>query len=247
MIEAATLWPTVAGLFMVGLLGAGHCVGMCGGIVAALGFAGQAQRPNLFLLLSYNSGRILSYASAGALVGALGYFGDSYLALGKPLRAIAGVLLILMGFYIMGMTRVLAWLEKGGGHFWRRIQPLGNRFLPVKSPVEGLLAGMIWGWLPCGLVYSALALASTSASPVQGALGMLAFGVGTLPAMLAGGYFSQQLKDLLQRRSLRRMMGVSLLLFGLWTLWFSIFPHQQHATGHNHLPEHAVESHQHSH
>ncbi len=231
-MEPVSLWATLTSLFLVGLLGSGHCVGMCGGIAAALGFASRGERPEISLLLSYNIGRILSYAAAGVLVGMLGYFGENFLPFGKILRAIAGILLILMGCYVIGKTSALAWLERAGGHFWRRIQPLGQRFLPVRSPLQGLAVGMVWGWLPCGLVYTALALAATQGGPADGALAMLAFGVGTMPAMLAGGYFSQQLRSLLQKRSLRRLMGVGLIVFGVWTLWLVVFPHSGHGAGH---------------
>ena len=228
MVDWVSFFSAPASLFMVGLLGAGHCVGMCGGITAALGFAGHNLRPKASLLFSYNAGRITSYTIAGALVGGLGFLGESYLALGKPLRGMAGVLLVLMGFYVMGRAILLPKLEKVGSHLWQHVQPLGRRFLPVKSPAEGFMLGVLWGWLPCGLVYTALAFSATSAAPVEGALAMLAFGCGTLPAMLAGGYFSQQLKELLQRRPLRSVMGVLLVLFGSWTLWAAVSPHHQH-------------------
>lgn len=225
MTEAASFFTVFGSLFMVGLLGSGHCVGMCGGITAALGFAGEGQRQNLSLVLSYNLGRISSYAIAGALVGLFGYVGQNYLSLGVVLRVIAGVLLILMGLYVINGSKVLRMLEVAGNHLWRRIQPLGQRFLPVTSPQQGFVVGMLWGWLPCGLVYTALAYSATMATPIEGALAMLAFGSGTLPAMVVGGYFSQKLKKILQKRLLRSLMGLLLILFGVWTLWIAVVPH----------------------
>lgn len=218
---------SVLAMFVIGLMGAGHCVGMCGGIVAALGFAADRESNRWPILLSYNLGRITSYAIAGALVGLLGLFGREFLSLGPWLRAFAGGLLILMGLYLAGWWRLLTWLERGGQYLWRRIQPLGKELFQVRSAGRGFLFGMIWGWLPCGLVYSALAYAAATAEPLSGAMAMAAFGFGTLPAMVAGGVFSTQLKQWLQGRVLRTVMALVLILFGAWTLW-SALAHVHH-------------------
>tara|TARA_R110000822_G_scaffold159476_24_gene299532 strand:- start:56637 stop:57362 length:726 start_codon:yes stop_codon:yes gene_type:complete len=233
---------SVTAMLVIGLMGAGHCAGMCGGIVAALGFATDDNRSRWPILLSYNLGRITSYGVLGALVGLLGYFGQQFLYIGPWLRAIAGILLILMGMYLAGWWRVLAWLEKAGQHLWRRLQPLSNGLFQVRSVRKGFLYGMLWGWLPCGLVYSALAYAATSATPVTGAAAMMAFGVGTLPAMLAGGLFSSQLRDWLQGKLLRVIMAVILIIFGGWTFW-SALSHTHFSDGET-LPS---SSHEHTH
>lgn len=225
MVDTAGM--SVLAMFVIGLMGAGHCVGMCGGIVAALGFAADKETNRWPILLSYNLGRITSYAIAGALVGLLGLFGREFLSLGPWLRAFAGILLILMGLYLADWWRLLTWFERGGQYLWRRIQPLGKGLFQVRSAGRGFLFGMIWGWLPCGLVYSALAYAAATAEPGSGALAMAAFGLGTLPAMLAGGVFSSQLKQWLQGRLLRTVMALVLILFGAWTLW-SAFAHMHH-------------------
>lgn len=163
-------------LFIVGLMGSGHCIGMCGGIVAALG----SNRPSLQLLVGYNLGRLLSYSIAGAMAAGLvmGVAGERYQQLIPLLRTVAGTMIVLMGLYIAG---------------WCRIQPLLVRLGKPDTATKAIAAGMLWGWLPCGLVYSALGQALVSHSPVIGALSMLAFGLGTLPAMLAGGWFSARL------------------------------------------------------
>ena len=218
---------SVLAMLVIGLMGAGHCVGMCGGIVAALGFAADEKRNRWPILLSYNLGRISSYALAGALVGLLGLYGREVLSLGPWLRAFAGVLLILMGLYLADWWRLLTWLERGGQYLWRYLQPLGRGLFQVRGPGRGFLFGMLWGWLPCGLVYSALAYAAATADPVSGALAMSAFGLGTLPAMLAGGVFSTQLKQWLQGKLLRTIMALVLILFGVWTLWTAL-SHLQH-------------------
>ncbi len=234
MTEADTL--SVTSMFLIGLLGSGHCVGMCGGIVAALGFAADSDQSRWPIILTYNLGRITSYGLMGALVGLLGYYGDQFLSLGPWLRGFAGILLVLMGLYIAGWWRILAQLEKAGQHVWKRIQPLSKGLFKVRSIGKGFLFGMLWGWLPCGLVYSALAYAGASATPVAGGLAMIAFGVGTMPAMFAGGVFSTQLRTLLQGRLLRAVMALILIAFGGWTIWSALaHSHGSHSShgGHN--------------
>lgn len=204
-------------MLAIGLAGAGHCVGMCGGIATGLGFA-SAPGGGAPLVLGYNLGRVLSYAIAGVLVASLGYWGRELLALGPALRVLAGVILLLMGCQLAGWWNPLALLERAGARLWRRIQPLGRYLLPVTGPGQALLVGMLWGWLPCGLVYSALAYAATAPTPWQGGLMMAAFGLGTAPAMVAGGLFSARARCLLQGRRLRLAMGLAMIAFGLWTL-----------------------------
>lgn len=234
------MWLT---MFSVGLLGAGHCVGMCGGIVAALGLAANQQvlaepssNPQVTgikrfaqwqIILGYNLGRIVSYGAAGALVGWLGQLGSHYLGLAIPLRLIAAVMLILMGLYLANWWRGLTYLERLGGLLWRRIQPVSARVFKVQSPGKAVLFGMLWGWLPCGLVYSALAFAAALAHPLPSSLAMMAFGVGTLPAMLIGGVFSEQLTRWLQGKVLRTVMALILLAMGALMI-FTLFSHGQH-------------------
>jgi sulfite exporter TauE/SafE len=205
-------------LFLVGLLGGTHCVGMCGGIVGALSMGGPARLP---LHLAYNFGRIFSYALAGALVGALG---SASLALAGqlPLRVtlyvVANLMLIALGFYLMGMTRALAFTERLGQNLWKRIQPLTRRFLPAQSVAQAFPLGMLWGWLPCGLVYSALATALAAGSAEKGALLMLAFGLGTLPNLLLAGLLLVRLRHLVQLPFVRMASGLLVAGFGVWGL-----------------------------
>ncbi len=214
-------------LFVVGLMGSGHCIGMCGGIVAALG----SSRPNLVMLLGYNLGRLFSYSMAGAIAAGLvvGLAGERYQTLMPLLRSLAGTMIILMGLYIAGWWRVLTRLEQLGQIVWRRIQPLVLRLGKPDGPVKSVAAGMLWGWLPCGLVYSALSQALLTNSPAMGALAMLAFGLGTLPAMLAAGWFSSQLARFLQSPAMRKVMGLCLIFMGLLMIW-----QMQQSTGHQH-------------
>jgi hypothetical protein len=205
-------------LFLVGLLGGTHCVGMCGGIVGALSLGGPARWS---MHLAYNAGRILSYAAAGALAGALGAAG---IGLGgdAPVRIVlylvANLMLVALGLYLLGVTRALAFTERLGQRLWLRIQPLTRRFLPARTVAQAFPLGVLWGWLPCGLVYSALATALGSGSPGGGALAMLAFGTGTLPNLLAAGILLARMNEFVRRAPVRIASGLLVLGFGLYGL-----------------------------
>ena len=213
---------------MVGLLGGVHCVGMCGGIVGALTFAlppdrrGSALRMLPFLL-AYNVGRITSYTLAGAAFGGIGAAAVKSLgglkAAEASLSVLAGLLMVTLGLYLAGWWRGLARLEQAGGHLWRRLEPLGRRLLPARSPRQAWLLGMVWGWLPCGLVYSVLVWALAAGSAGGGALLMASFGLGTLPTLLALGAVAARLARLLQRTEVRWAAGGLVVAFGLTQLW----------------------------
>ncbi|MFC6673598.1 sulfite exporter TauE/SafE family protein [Marinobacterium aestuariivivens] len=203
---------------MLGLLGGAHCIGMCGGISATIGLARQDSRtPTIVLLLGYNGGRILSYALAGALLGGLGVLVAGSLAT-LLLRALAGLMLIAMGLYIGQWWKGLVHLERAGQHLWRHLRPLTSRLLPARTPLQALLLGLVWGWLPCGLIYSTLIWASAAASWNDSALLMFCFGIGTLPAMLTTGLAAAQLRRLLARRLTQQLAGGLIIGFGLYSL-----------------------------
>lgn len=178
-------------------------MGMCGGIVSALTFslpaAKRQQLTNLMpMLLAYNTGRISGYMLAGALAGGVG---GAILTLGgleqlrHLLQWISALFMIALGLYLAGIWTGVAKVENAGRVLWKHIEPLGRRFMPVNSPVKALPLGFIWGWLPCGLVYSVLIWSLSAGSATKGALLMLAFGLGTLPSLLimgdSCGYFIQ--------------------------------------------------------
>lgn len=204
--------------FLVGLLGGGHCVGMCGGIVGAVTMTLPGSKPKWPFLLSYNLGRIGSYTLAGVVAGGIGassFFLEQVLPIEKVLYALASLMLVLLGLYLAGIWRVLTRLEAVGGKLWQHIQPYSRRLLPVRTIAQSLLLGMLWGWLPCGLVYSVLVAAIATANPLQGGLLMLAFGLGTLPTLLAMGMAAVRLKSLLQNPWFRRLSGLAIAGFGL--------------------------------
>lgn len=206
-------------LFLVGLLGGTHCVGMCGGIVGALSMGAPARWS---MHLAYNAGRMTSYAVAGAIVGGLGAAG-----LGMegqwPVRIgfylFANLMLIALGLYLIGVTRALAFTERAGQRLWKFIQPLTKRFLPARTVAQAFPLGLLWGWLPCGLVYSALATALAAGSPAKGAGLMLAFGLGTLPNLLLAGMLLARLNEFVRRPVVRMASGLLVLGFGLYGLY----------------------------
>ncbi len=224
------LLPHVLSALILGLLGGGHCLGMCGGLMGALSLAIAPERRDQRLrqLLAYNAGRILSYALAGLLLGLAGWaLASGPLAI--VMRGIAGLLLIVMGLYLAGWWSGLTRIEALGRGLWRHLQPLARRFMPITSPSRALLLGGLWGWLPCGLVYSTLLWAASQGNALHSAALMLAFGVGTLPVLLATGLAAERLGSLLRKRGVRVAGGLLVMLFGLWTL---PGPHQHWLMGH---------------
>lgn len=203
-------------LFLVGLLGGTHCVGMCGGIVGALSL-GAPSRWSMHL--AYNAGRIASYATAGAIAGALGAASmglEGQVPVRLLLYFLANLMLLALGLYLTGVTRALAFTERFGQHLWRLLQPLTRRFLPARSVSQAFPLGLLWGWLPCGLVYSALVSALGAGSAGGGALLMLAFGLGTLPNLLLAGIVLARLNEFVRRPAVRLFSGLLVLGFGLY-------------------------------
>ncbi len=208
-------------IFLTGLLGGTHCVGMCGGIVAAISMQLPGQGTRFSYHFAYNAGRILSYAVAGGLAGALG--ASTLLLEGmwpaqQVLYGLANLMLVALGLYLAGLWQAVTQIERLGGLLWRRIQPLSKSLLPVRNPAQAFLLGTLWGWLPCGLVYSVLISALASGSTVSGAATMLAFGLGTLPNLIAMGLFAQQLQALTKNIWVRRAAGMLVAGFGAWGL-----------------------------
>ena len=219
MPRVADLAPLLISALILGLLGGGHCLGMCGGLMGALTLAipPEQRGRRLQLLLAYNLGRIISYATAGLLFGLAGWAVASSPA-AMLLRIVAGLLLISMGLYLGGWWSGLTRIEALGRGLWRHIQPVASRLLPVSSLPRALLLGALWGWLPCGLVYSTLLWAASQGDALDSGLLMLAFGLGTWPVLLATGMAAERLTALLRRRGVRMAGGLLVILFGLWTL-----------------------------
>lgn len=227
--------------FTLGLFSTVHCWGMCGGIIGALGFALPASTRHSrwrvgAYALSYNLGRISSYTVFGLAAGALGtaLLVGAGTAGNMLLRVIAALVLAGIGLYLAGWFPRFAGIEKAGAGLWRRLQPLGRRLLPVDNLGKAYAFGLIWGWLPCGLVYSALVWSTTAGSAGRGGLYMLAFGLGTLPGMVAAGVFSGSLLGILRRVWIRRTVGIALIMFAGATLFLPM-GHHQHANHAGHV------------
>lgn len=215
----ADLLPLLGSALVLGLLGGGHCMGMCGGLMGALTLAiPPAQRGRrLRLLVAYNVGRVLSYTVAGLMLGMAGWAVANSSAV-LVLRIMAALLLIAMGLYLAGWWSGLTRVEAMGRGLWRHIQPVASRLLPVSSLPRALLLGALWGWLPCGLVYSTLLWAASQGNALHSAALMAAFGLGTWPVLLAAGLAAERINRVLRRRSVRVAGGMLVVLFGVWTL-----------------------------
>ena len=204
-------------MLAAGLASGVHCVGMCGGIVAAfdgrrvvpIRESGAWQRR-----IAFNAGRISTYAAAGAAAGALGAaaYAAGVLPVQETLLLATNAMLVLVGLHLAGADRLLAPLEALGMPLWRKLQPLVARLLPARTVPQAYLAGLAWGWLPCAMVYAALAVATFSGGAASGALGMTAFGLGTLPFLLAAGWFAARV------RAWRVAAGTAVLGFGVYGL-----------------------------
>lgn len=212
---------------LAGLLGGVHCAGMCGGIVTAFSLQLPGARPHPAFHWAANLGRIASYALAGVIAGIVGG-GSLYLQqlfpVERVLYLVAQLMLIALGLYLAGWWQGVLVLERAGGALWRKLQPAFSKLLPIRSVPGAFAAGMVWGWLPCGLVYSILITALASGSALHGGLTMLMFGLGTLPNLLAMGFFAERLKPWLQRAAVRITAGVILIAMGavgLLRLWNS--------------------------
>lgn len=222
-----SLTSSLPAAFLVGLLGGVHCVGMCGGIVgtltAGLPRDARSELARVFSYqLAYNGGRVAGYTLAGALMGTLGTLVLAAMPLQyaqRALFALAAIFMILLGLYLGGWWRGLAGVERLGATLWRCLEPLGRRLLPVRSPVRAIALGFVWAWIPCGLVYSVLIWSVSSGSAIQGALLMLAFGLGTLPNLLTMGMLAGAAARFTEHGWIRQLAGALVIGFGLYALW----------------------------
>lgn len=222
-------------IFLIGLFGGVHCVGMCGGIVSAFSVATPTRRPfplpvtttsgllsaaadSSLRVIAFNAGRIASYMVAGALAASLAGSLRTLTHIAELQTAgywLANLMLIALGASLMNVWHGLTRLEALGQILWRRIQPLMKNLLPVESIWQAAALGGLWGWVPCGMVYSVLMTALLTGSAAQGALVMGAFGLGTLPLLLSMGMLGTTLQPLLRKPAVRLLAGALVLAFGV--------------------------------
>ena len=221
MQQMTEFTATVTAALLTGLLGSAHCLGMCSGIsgLFAMHTSAAGIRRQLPMAMTYNAGRLASYAILGIIVASLGTrFAGLTPALAGPVRLAAGIIIMLIGLQIAFDMRLLGWLERMGGRIWERVAPLARGLMPVSSLPRALGLGLLWVLLPCGLVYSVLLLAATSAQPADGAMIMLAFGLGTTPAMLLTGLGAARLSQLMRQRRTRLGAGLLIVVLGMLTI-----------------------------
>lgn len=201
----------LAAMAALGLASGVHCAGMCGGIVTAFSLSNRGQTP----ILLFNAGRITTYGVAGAAAGSLGWYaGGAQTAL----LVLANVVLVFVGLHLAGVRSPMRMLEALGAPLWTRVQPLAARFMRRPGLRAAYAAGLLWGWLPCGLVYGALTAAAFAGSPSAGAAAMVAFGLGTLPWLIVAGVAAARLRGWLRLRAVRLGVGGGVLAFGAWGL-----------------------------
>ncbi|MDM8546938.1 sulfite exporter TauE/SafE family protein [Candidatus Venteria ishoeyi] len=237
------LTPSLLTAFTVGLLSSLHCLSMCGSIMGALSFALPSQTQQRWWYLSayiliYNIGRIGSYIIIGALLGQVSetLIKQMFLHDGHQLLSVLTIVMMLMiGLYLGGWFSQLVQLEKIGKPIWRYLEPLGRRLMPVDTLPKALAYGTVWGWMPCGIVYTMLLMAVTLGSAIDSALFMLVFGLGTLPTLLASGLFTSRLYHFARNPTIRRWIGSLIVLLALISLffWFQHSQNQEHATHHH--------------
>lgn len=209
--------------FTMGLFSSMHCIGMCGSIIGTLTLSLspeiRSKKTRLFpFVLNYNLGRIVSYTLAGALVGVIESFLSLPLSHGEGhriLQLISAVVMASAGLYVAGWFPHFAYIEKAGMQVWKKLEPFGRKLIPVKNCTQAYLFGMVWGWLPCGLVYTALALAATTGDISKSALTMLAFGLGTLPAVMGVGIMTGVLMRLSRMQYFKQVVGLLMMTLAL--------------------------------
>lgn len=205
--------------FLIGLAGGVHCIGMCGGIVTALRMVSPKGSSALPYTLAYNVGRITSYTLAGAITGYVGKIASDYIPLANyALSLLSGIMLLLLAFYLGKWWTGLTALENLGRGLFSRLQPFAKKFLPFKSPLSAVPYGFIWGWLPCGLVYSTLTWSLAAGTALNGASLMFFFGLGTLPTLLAASTGSELLLQAFKSTMLRQILASIMAIYAIYLI-----------------------------
>jgi sulfite exporter TauE/SafE len=227
---------TLTSAFLLGLFSTMHCVGMCGGIIGALSLSLPLEIRNskpmlLSYVMTYNLGRLTSYTLAGLIAGAVGtgLLQSTGLDQGHAvLRVIAVTMMAAIGLYLTGWLPQLATIEKIGVPVWKRLEPIGRKLLPVSSLPRALSYGMVWGWLPCGMVYFVLIWALTTGDAVTGAMTMLAFGLGTLPTLVTAGFMASWITRFAHSRRARQVVGLLIIAMAIGSLFIPMEQHHHH-------------------
>lgn len=213
--------PLVSMAFTTGLLGSAHCLGMCGGLMAALAMVGNRLQGGIAFQLLYHTGRILTYTLIGLLVG---WFG-SVLSLTDSIRDVSRFLLIgsdlfiiMVGIASAGLLPFFRLIDLEGRGSFSFLQGSVSRLLRLPGIVSALPLGILLGFIPCGFVYAMAITAAQTTEALHGAALMAGFGLGTLPALVLFGSTAQWLTHAARQRMLRGA-GAIIMLMGLYNLY----------------------------
>lgn len=220
----------IAALLM-GFFGSPHCLGMCGGLVTAFGLSMKDVSPakRRALVVTYHLGRLTSYAFLGLIAGLIGTTVLEPLMSGNNMpRILLGLVLAFVGVTMLGAP-FLSKLERFGMRFWQYLSPLRQKVFPLNTFPRALTAGLLWGFLPCGLVYGALLIAVVAHNPLSGAALMFVFGLGTVPMLVATHETVGWLRDKIGRFRLRQLNGVMMVVSGLAVVFVPIAMSNMHS------------------
>ena len=239
-------WALFLAAFSMGLFGSPHCLGMCGGIVTAFGLSMQhvSDSKKNGLILTYHLGRLISYALLGLIASLVGVAIFQSIMSNSAPRIVLGAVLVLIGLAMLGLP-LFNQLEKVGMRFWQSLAPIRKKVFPIDSFGKALFAGLLWGFLPCGLVYGALMMAIAGNNIATGAALMFVFGLGTMPMLIATQKTVGMLQSSIKNFRLRQINGVIMMLSGLAVIFIPMMMHHNHNHNHNH-GSHNQGSHSHS-
>ncbi len=222
-------WALFLAAFSMGLFGSPHCLGMCGGIVTAFGLSMQhvSDSKKNGLILTYHLGRLISYALLGLIASLVGVAIFQSIMSNSAPRIVLGAVLVLIGLAMLGLP-LFNQLEKFGMRFWQSLAPLRKKVFPIDSFGKALFAGLLWGFLPCGLVYGALMMAIAGNNIATGAALMFVFGLGTMPMLIATQKTVGMLQSSIKHFRLRQINGVIMMLSGLAVIFIPMMMHHNH-------------------
>lgn len=205
-------------LFM-GLVGGPHCVAMCGAACAGIGHVAGGRGAHALAL--FQASRMLGYALTGALAGGtvqgLAWLGTHTTVI-RPLWTMFHVAAIVLGLSLVWRARQPAWIDSAGQGIWRKARPVLVR-MGMRGP---LVLGVAWALMPCGLLYSALLVASLSADALEGALIMAMFSLGTSVSLTAGPWLLLRLREARSGAWAIRLAGLALAATSGWALWMGM-------------------------
>ena len=234
-------WALFLAAFSMGLFGSPHCLGMCGGIVTAFGLSMQhvSDSKKNGLILTYHFGRLISYSLLGLIASVVGVAIFQSIMSNSAPRIVLGAVLVLIGLAMLGLP-LFNQLEKVGMRFWQSLAPIRKKVFPIDSFGKALFAGLLWGFLPCGLVYGALMMAIAGNDIATGAALMFVFGLGTMPMLIATQKTVGMLQSSIKNFRLRQINGVIMMLSGLAVIFIPMMMHHNHGSHNQGSHSHAM-------